>query len=371
MVFPLIPLAIGGAAALIGGGLALNAKGRIKKANEKQKAAFDVYQRKSKSFESYKSETDRKLDFLANTRIEGMKAVRQAITFIQRAKLNNPSIISDAEVNMDELTRLEHAYGNILKAVGGMGASAAAGLGIGALTAIGAYGLVGAFGTASTGAAIGGLSGAAASSATLAWFGGGALAAGGLGIAGGMAVLSSVVAAPAVIALGVFGQKKAGDAEKQAEAKIREIKVEEATIERERAKLGQIRSRIEEVSTTVTRLIEELNTALRKAGHNNTNDVYRVVQMAKTLRVALDEPVIEPPRKLTDGLGAKKNEKVSQKEPSKTEIHTNLGRTAKLRPNERIERARYPSEQCADGKMGKRCQNKRTRGYYCPLHGSI
>lgn len=39
--------------------------------------------------------------------------------------------------------------------------------------------------TASTGAAIGSLSGAAAQSATLAWFGGGSLASGGLGVAGG------------------------------------------------------------------------------------------------------------------------------------------------------------------------------------------
>ena len=104
MVFPLIPLAIGGAV-LIGGGLALNAKGRIKKANEKQKAAFGAYQRKCKSFESYKSETDRQLDSLAKTRIEGMKAIRQAIAFIQRAKLKNPNIISDAEVSMEKIVR--------------------------------------------------------------------------------------------------------------------------------------------------------------------------------------------------------------------------------------------------------------------------
>ena len=217
MVFPLIPLAIGGAV-LIGGGLALNAKGRIKKANEKQKAAFGAYQRKCKSFESYKSETDRQLDSLAKTRIEGMKAIRQAIAFIQRAKLKNPNIISDAEVSMEKLSELDQAYENILKTVGGMGASAAAGLGVGGLTALGAYGLVGAFGVASTGTAIGTLSGAAASSATLAWFGGGSLAAGGLGVAGGTAVLGGIIAAPVVIGVGLFSQKKANDAEKQAEA---------------------------------------------------------------------------------------------------------------------------------------------------------
>lgn len=53
------------------------------------------------------------------------------------------------------------------------------------------------FGTASTGAAISGLSGVAATNATLALLGGGTLAAGGAGMAGGILLLTGVVAAPA------------------------------------------------------------------------------------------------------------------------------------------------------------------------------
>ncbi|AVI91336.1 hypothetical protein CW753_18200 [Klebsiella pneumoniae] len=52
--------------------------------------------------------------------------------------------------------------------------------------ALGAWALVSAIGTASTGTAIGTLSGVAATNATLAWFGGGAVAAGGAGMSGGM-----------------------------------------------------------------------------------------------------------------------------------------------------------------------------------------
>ena len=48
---------------------------------------------------------------------------------------------------------------------------------------------VSAFATASTGSAIAGLSGAAATNATLAWLGGGAIAAGGGGMAAGAVVL--------------------------------------------------------------------------------------------------------------------------------------------------------------------------------------
>ena len=84
--------------------------------------------------------------------------------------------------------------------VGGTVTGAAAG----ALTVFGAYSGAMAFGAASTGTAIATLSGAAATNATLAFLGGGSLAAGGLGMAGGMAVLGGLVAAPALAVLGLF-----------------------------------------------------------------------------------------------------------------------------------------------------------------------
>lgn len=65
-----------------------------------------------------------------------------------------------------------------------------------------------ALGTASTGTAIGGLSGVAATNATLAWLGGGSLAAGGGGMALGSMVLGGIIAGPALlIAGGIFGAK--------------------------------------------------------------------------------------------------------------------------------------------------------------------
>lgn len=92
--------------------------------------------------------------------------------------------------------RLESRLAAMLgRGVGGAAAGAAVG-------GLGAYGTLTAaltFGTASTGAAISGLSGAAASSAAFAWLGGGSLAAGGAGIAGGTALLAGIVAAPALL----------------------------------------------------------------------------------------------------------------------------------------------------------------------------
>lgn len=80
----------------------------------------------------------------------------------------------------------------------------------GALTAFGAYSAAGLFASASTGTAISTLAGAAATNATLAFFGGGSLAVGGLGMAGGMAILGGLVAGPALMVMGIITGAKAG-----------------------------------------------------------------------------------------------------------------------------------------------------------------
>ena len=80
---------------------------------------------------------------------------------------------------------------------GSLAGGAVAGTAGGALAAFGAYGAAQALAVASTGTAISTLSGAAATNATLAFFGGGSLATGGLGMAGGTAVLGGLVAGPA------------------------------------------------------------------------------------------------------------------------------------------------------------------------------
>lgn len=100
-----------------------------------------------------------------------------------------------------------------LKQMGGIAASfangATVGVAGGTLAAFGAYGAATTFATASTGTAIASLSGAAATNATLAFFGGGSLAAGGLGVAGGTAVLGGLVAGPALLVMGLITGAKA------------------------------------------------------------------------------------------------------------------------------------------------------------------
>ena len=99
--------------------------------------------------------------------------------------------------DFEELKQL----GNFAVEIAGSATAGAVG---GALTALGAYGAASALATASTGTAIATLSGAAATNATLAFFGGGSLAAGGLGMAGGAMVLGGLVAGPALLVMGLI-----------------------------------------------------------------------------------------------------------------------------------------------------------------------
>lgn len=94
---------------------------------------------------------------------------------------------------------------------------------IGGLAALGSWTLVSLFGTASTGTAISTLSGAAAYNATLAWFGGGAVAFGGGGMAAGAMTLVDITGISILIYCSYKSHSKANEIIKQTELLIPEI----------------------------------------------------------------------------------------------------------------------------------------------------
>lgn len=102
-------------------------------------------------------------------------------------------------------------------ALGGMAAGAAA-----AATTVGATAFLG---TAGTGAAIGGLHGAAAMNATLAALGGGPLAAGGFGMAGGVALLGGLLIVPGLAVGGYVWDKNIRESYQKAQDYAKNTKV--------------------------------------------------------------------------------------------------------------------------------------------------
>ncbi|WP_120861937.1 glycine zipper family protein [Helicobacter pylori] len=95
----------------------------------------------------------------------------------------------------------------------------------GVLAAYGAYAGVGMLASTAGGVAIAELSGVAATNATLAWLGGGALSVGGFGMVGGMAVLGGLVAGPALAILGVFSASKMEEKLENAKAYCSQVEV--------------------------------------------------------------------------------------------------------------------------------------------------
>lgn len=125
----------------------------------------------------------------------------------------------------------KHTQVSVLKTLTESAAGAIAGVGMGAGTAAGVFSAVSAAATASTGTAIASLSGAAASSATLAWLGGGTLAAGGMGVAGGTAVLTGIVALPALLAVGAVLVWKGRRLRREAEAEAEKLDAAQQALE--------------------------------------------------------------------------------------------------------------------------------------------
>ncbi|WDM16546.1 hypothetical protein J3S85_36705 [Streptomyces lavenduligriseus] len=202
--------------------------------------------------------------------------------------------------------------GAVTAAVGALAGGALAGSGAGA----GTFLAVGAFATASTGTAISGLSGAAATSATLAWLGGGSLAAGGGGMAAGTTVLSAIVAAPVVLSLAAVvewqsrrarrGQREMAQDLERAEAEMREAE-EAASALYERSKetrrvLRDLRFVLVKRLPSFTALVEECDDHARYDSRRRA-EVAAMVDLAGLAVMVMSCPITDAEGRMTEESG--------------------------------------------------------------------
>lgn len=190
-----LPIAILGAAIAAGAtGVAKGISGakKIAQAKEEIEMIEEMYEENKERLENQEESTQYNMDLLGKKEIDIMASFNDFSDTIekiqQRPKFKYEGIKGNdiAEVEIAKLKNVSIGA----EALKGMLASSALGT-AGACAASGATAsAVSMFGIASTGTAISGLSGAAATNATLAFLGGGSLAAGGGGIALGSAVLS-------------------------------------------------------------------------------------------------------------------------------------------------------------------------------------
>lgn len=143
--------------------------------------------------------------FILNNSVKEFLASFEKIKNVDFAESEGLSELSKLHLDQKTFTDLREMESFAASFMGGTVAGAAGG----AMAAFGAFSAATTFASASTGTAIASLSGVAASNATLAFFGGGSLAAGGLGMAGGTAVLGGLVAGPALLVMGTIVGAKA------------------------------------------------------------------------------------------------------------------------------------------------------------------
>ncbi|MEI2581089.1 hypothetical protein [Scytonema sp. PRP1] len=162
-----------------------------------------------------------------------------------------------------------------------------------------ATGVATSVGVASTGAAISGLSGAAATNATLAWLGGGSLAAGGGGMALGTLVLGGITVGPALAVGGFMLAGKGEEALTKAREYEAKVNTEVAKLEAARDFLGQVRRRITELSSLVedlnTRAVLALNDLESRPFERNrdANKFQQVALLVKALAEIMKTPVLD------------------------------------------------------------------------------
>ena len=264
MPLPLIPLIIGGAAALAGaGGVGAGIHGavKMKDAKDTMESADRRHRRNIARFEEKNTLATTTMDNLGKLELEILSGFEKFVNVFEQIA-NKPkfdTINKDGvflpKYNKDELQSVSVGAGVLLGGLGGAATGTAGGFAAAGATVA----AIKTFGTASTGAAIIGLKGAAATNATLAALGGGSLAAGGGGMALGSAILGGATLGVGLLVGGIIFNVTGKKLSEKADEAWAQMKKAEAEIDR------------------ICPYLEELETAANKyyATLNSVNVLYK------------------------------------------------------------------------------------------------
>ncbi|SOD15762.1 hypothetical protein SAMN06298224_2216 [Fibrobacter sp. UWB16] len=317
-----IPLIVGGiVAGLVGVKKAYDAHETSKCAESIDSRAHYERECAKEDAERRRVECQKSLEKLGSTKFD---ILNNGIAQFVRAFKKVKNIDERNSVGLDELSKLlskeelveMQTMGSLAESVAN---GAVGGVATGALVALGAYGVTSTFGvTATTGALISNLSGAAATKATLASLGGGALSVGGLGVVGGKMVLGSVALGPALAVMGFVMNAKAEEKLENARANRAKseqyveqcrtlcstylcIKMRSDTIS---GILNKLRSRLMSANRTIERIIARYEDSTGTADFRSFSDdekksLAAAAALAKSVKSILDTPVLTQDGKLT------------------------------------------------------------------------
>lgn len=282
-----VPIAIGAAIAALAGYGGKKAYDGISAMRRAKEIGATAEQRHKDHVSELEGARDRLAERLRQTHEFRLETARGTLgrmvellqTLERRAKIRTPQEFARAGVQPEQVRTFVAQY---LEAGGTIkGTITAAGAGAGASAA--ATGLIGTFATASTGAAISGLSGAAAQSAILAWLGGGSLAVGGGGMALGSVVLGGIAVAPA-LAIGGFvlaaqGEKAVTNAEayrSEVDQAVERIRALVAFHRKAEARVNELEDIIRKLDKRASAAIQDVFDIVDTFDEDNDSDIDRL-----------------------------------------------------------------------------------------------
>lgn len=284
-----------------------------RKSSRNIKEACEIYYEKAqKVTETARESLNKTINDFGKYRLESLQSTTGRFLGILKdmdksSRIKEYEILDSVGINTDtiqKMNRLDMEATTALKSTATVGAlGAAAAMGTPALVSS----AVGALATASTGTAISTLSGAAATNATLAWLGGGSLAAGGTGVAGGAAVLSALTAGATagigLVAAGLIASTYYS--KKLTEAKEYQKNVETHVVDMELlwGILDSIKQRTEELKSVTMQLEKRLKNELEyleplavdfSTNNNYYNTVFqRTGLLAKSMSELAQAPLLD------------------------------------------------------------------------------
>lgn len=310
MAIPLILAGVGVAAAVVGAGKGVKAvmdNNEADSLNTKAKNIIDAY---SSRLETSRKNCEQALSELGASKIEALS--RNLQNFVQAYEQLKDVDIKAVNVN-DGLQLSEFSYHTLneikqdISMIETSLVGAASGAAGGALIAFGAYNGTTLLATTAGGTVISGLSGAAATNATLAWLGGGSIAGGGLGIAGGTMALGAIAAGPALLIAGWYMGAKA-------ETALNDARSNKEKAEKFREDVNAaiiLTDGIAQVSRNALKVLSELKKASRRATRAMENiisdygtdykqydsvareTVLKAVKIAQLLKAVIDTPILD------------------------------------------------------------------------------
>lgn len=278
------------------------------KANELAKAAQERYEHALEQLKRDEAATNKFAEEYGKVQLNIIKdTIGRFVAFLEstgrKASESEKRILEGMDFSVQQLKEYKAAaIGAEQYFMAGAKAAGAAAAGYG-----GAVGVATSIGAASTGTAISSLSGAAATNAMLAWFGGGAVVAGGGGMAVGVWVLGGITVLPALAIGGFFAARegeKAMTKAKEHEAKVNkaitEINVAKDHSQKVKQRMAELKGVLESINTHAVEGLNELESQLFDS-ERDAEKFQQVGILIKGLIEILKTPVLNSEGKLNLG----------------------------------------------------------------------